>query len=467
MTLPTRRRLTATFAVLLLVLLVVAFRGRRPETRYATAAVERGDVIDVVGATGALQAVTTVQVGSQVSGSILWLGADFNSVVKKGQVIARLDPSLFEAKVAQMRANLTTASSNVDKAGAALGDARQKYDRAKELAAQQLLPRSDLDSAQATYEAAQAELKASQAAVAQSRANLNQADVDLQHTVISAPIDGVVIARSVDIGQTVAASFQAPVLFQIANDLSQMQVNASIDEADIGRVHSDQDVTFRVDAYPERTFAGRVEQVRLQPITNQNVVTYNTIISVANKDLKLMPGMTATVSVIVDSRKDVLRLPAAALRFRPEGFEEQRRQGRGEGGQGGRPSGAPGGAPAAGDGSTQQARAGQGQGPGQGGAGGADRRGAGRPQGGEGRGREGGGGSNRHGLVFVLDETQKPKPVPLRLGISDGRYTEVVEGLDEGAKVVTGIEDTTRGAPRANAAPSGNPFQPRFQPRTR
>ena len=307
--------------------------------KYATAALDRGDIVETVGATGTLQAVTTVQVGSQVSGTIQSLGADFNTTVRKGQVIARLDPSSFEARVGQAKANLISARANVERARAAVIDGQQKYERAKELAAQQLLPQSDLETAKANYDGAVAQLKANEAAVSQAEASVNQAQVDLDHTVITTPIDGVVINRSVDVGQTVAASFQAPVLFIIANDLTHMQVNAAVDEADIGRVKAGEDVSFRVDAYPDRSFAGRVEQVRLQPQTIQNVVSYNTIISVDNAEQKLMPGMTATVSVIVRKAENVLRLPAAALRFRPEGFQSDRQR------AGGRPA-ASGGSPA-------------------------------------------------------------------------------------------------------------------------
>jgi HlyD family secretion protein len=398
MSVKTRVSLMVAAVVLLAALALASFRVRRRDVRYTTAPVDRGDIVEVVGATGVLQAVTTVQVGSQVSGTIRSLGADFNSVVKKGQVVARLDPSLFEARVAQMRASLTSAAANVERAKAAVEDARQKYERAQELAKQDLLAGSDLDTAKANYDGAFAQVKANDAAVQQARANLNQAQVDFNHTVIAAPIDGVVIARNVDVGQTVAASFQAPVLFVIANDLSQMQVNASIDEADIGQVRAGQEVAFRVDAYPDRTFAGKIEQVRLQPITNQNVVTYNTIVSVANPEQKLMPGMTATVSVVIQKREATLRVPALALRFRPERFEER-----------------------------------------------------------------------RSGLVFVLDERGRPRPASAKLGISDGRFVEVVEGLAEGTLVVTGSEGGQRTAgPRPSAQPSSNPFSPgRFQPRTR
>ena len=419
--------------------LALAYRGRTSGPRFATAVIDRGEIADVVGATGVLQAVTTVQVGSQVSGTINDLYADFNSTVKRGQVIGRLDPSLFEARVAQAKANLIAARAQVERSRAAIADAKQKYDRARELAAQDLVPPSDLESAQATYEGALAQHEANKAAVSQAEATLNQADVDLGHTVITAPIDGVVLARNVDVGQTVAASFTAPVLFVIANDLTRMQVNASIDEADIGRVRAGQKVTFRVDAYPEETFAGGVEQVRLQPVTSQNVVTYNTIITVHNEDQRLMPGMTATVSVIVQGRENALRLPAVALRFRPEGFEDRRA---GEG----RPRRA--------DGPARGETAGRGT---------VRAAGASPPE--AERAEEPG----RPGLVFVPGPDAKPAPARVRLGISDGRFVEVLEGLEEGSLVVTGADEG--GRPRGGTpspSPSGNPFSPgRPQFRTR
>ena len=439
-----RARLLAAAGLLVVALGAIAlgFSGRGGRQRYVTAAVDRGDIADVVGATGVLQAVTTVQVGSQVSGTIASLGADFNSVVKKGHVIARLDPSLFEARLAQAQANLASARATVQRSKAAIDDAKQKYERAKELAAQGLVPPSDLDSAKATYDGAIAQNRADEASVGQSVAALNQARVDLEHTVIAAPIDGVVLARNVDVGQTVAASLQAPTLFVIANDLTQMQVNASIDEADIGRVRVGQDVSFRVDAYPDQVFQGKVEQVRLQPVTNQNVVTYNTIIAVRDDDLKLMPGMTATVSLAVETRKDALRAPVAALRFRPDGFVEE---GRG----GSRAGGAP-----------RTAASGAG---GEGGQGGGRGAGGARAQGGE-KGGEGG----RPALIFTLGPDGLPQPTPVRLGLSDGRVVEILRGLDEGAQVVVGLDQPGSTAVRAGASPPANPFAPgRFQPRSR
>jgi HlyD family secretion protein len=306
------------------------YRGG-PEVQIQTTPTSRGEIIDSVGASGTLQAVTTVQVGSQLSGNIQWLGADFNSIVKKDQVIARLDPSLFDAQLqqtnanlSQSRANLSKAQSDLERTKVQLTDAQQKYARAKELAERQLLPQSELDAAKVAVDTAQAGLQSqqatvtqAQAAVSQSQASVHQAEVNMQHTIITAPIDGIVTQRSVDVGQTVAASMQAPTLFVIAADLTKMQVNANIDEADVGRIRPGQHVTFRVDAYPTETFDGTVVQIRLQPVVQQNVTTYGTVIDVPNPQLKLKPGMTANVKVEIAKRADALRIPNTALRFRP------------------------------------------------------------------------------------------------------------------------------------------------------
>jgi len=309
----------------------IYIRRGAPEIQVNTSPITRGDIVDTVGASGTLQAVTTVQVGSQVSGNISFLGADFNSIVKKGQVIAKLDPSLFDAQLQQARANLSQARANLAKSQSELErtkvmltDAQQKYTRSKELAAKQLLPQSELDaakiavdSAQASLESQQATVAQTQAAINQSQATVNQNQVNLDHTVIEAPIDGIIIQRSVDVGQTVAASMQAPTLFIIAADLTKMQVNANIDEADVGRIRPGQHVTFKVDAYPTDTFDGTVSQIRLQPVVVQNVTTYGTVIDVPNAQLKLKPGMTANVKVEIAKKSDAVRVPNAALRFRP------------------------------------------------------------------------------------------------------------------------------------------------------
>ncbi len=312
-----------------LVLLVVAatvgggifaylrLRPQPPKFNIVTATVTRGDVIDRVGATGTLQAVTTVQVGTQVSGTIQALYADFNSLVKKGQVLARLDPSLFQTQIEQARANLIRAQADLERLKVSLDDTRVKLARARELSSRQLLPRSDLDTAEVNVRAAEAQLKSAEAQVTQAQASLNQTDVNLQNTVIIAPIDGLVISRSVDVGQTVAASMQAPTLFLLAADLTKMQVIANLDESDVGRIRPKQRVTFRVDAYPADDFVGIVSQVRLEPKVQQNVVTYATVIDVPNNELKLKPGMTANVNIEIARSSNVLRVPSAALRFRP------------------------------------------------------------------------------------------------------------------------------------------------------
>ena len=368
-------------AIIVLVLLAVVaagagywyFNRARVEVAVNSVPVTRGDIIDSVGATGTVQAVTTVQVGSQVSGNIEWLGADFNSIVKKGQVVARLDPSLFDAQLQQVqanliqaRANLTRANSELDRTKVQLTDAQQKFARAKELSSQRLIAQSDLDAAKIAVDtmaagvaSQQASVTQSQAAVTQAQASVNQSQVNRDHTIILAPIDGIVTQRSVDVGQTVAASMSAPTLFVIAADLTEMQVNANIDEADVGRIRPGQHVTFRVDAYPTDNFEGTVTQIRLQPVVVQNVTTYGTVITVPNKQLKLKPGMTANVKIEIAKRTNTLRIPNAALRFRPttEMFTAFKQEpppeltafggaGGGRGGRGGAPGMEPSAAPA-------------------------------------------------------------------------------------------------------------------------
>jgi HlyD family secretion protein len=295
------------------------YRYRTPPTgpTVTTATVTRGDIADTIGATGTLQAVTTVQVGTQVSGIIEVLNADFNSLVRKGQVIARLDPSLFQTQIEQARANLIRAEADLERLRVTLDDARTKLRRAQDLSARQLIPQSELESADVAVRSTEAQIRSSEAQVTQAEASLNQTEVNLAHTVIEAPIDGLVISRNVDVGQTVAASMSAPTLFVLAADLTKMQVVANLDESDVGRIRPGQRVTFRVDAYPAEDFGGTVSQVRLQPIVQQNVVTYATVIDVPNPQLKLKPGMTANVTVEVSRRDNAIRVPNAALRFRP------------------------------------------------------------------------------------------------------------------------------------------------------
>jgi HlyD family secretion protein len=292
-------------------------RNARPEPTVMTQPLSRGDVVDSVGATGTLEAVETVEIGTQVSGVVQELHADFNSIVKKGQVIARLDPQLIQTQIEQQTANVQRAEADLARLEVALADAKQKLDRAQQMSAKQLIPKTDLETAEVNVRSAEAQIKSSQASLTQARAQLNNQKVNLGYTTIVAPIDGIIISRNVDQGQTVAASMNAPVLYLMAADLTKMQVLANIDEADVGRMRPGQRVTFRVDAYPTDTFIGEVAQVRLQPTTVQNVVTYSTVISVPNPDLKLKPGMTANVAIEIARKNNVLRIPNAATRFRP------------------------------------------------------------------------------------------------------------------------------------------------------
>ena len=283
----------------------------------ATAAVTRGPIVSAIAATGIVEAVTTVEVGSQVTGAIQSLGADFNSVVRKGQVLARLDPSLVHSTVEQARANLARAVADIDRLKVAADDVERKLGRARDLLARQLIPVAEVEDAAVARQSADAQVRSAEAAASQARASLRQAQVNLEKTVITSPIDGIVVARSVDVGQTVSASVSAPTLFVIAADMRSMQLKASVDEADLGRIGSGQSVSFTVDAYPNDTFRGTVEQIRLNPEVSSNVVTYTAIVSAPNPQLKLKPGMTASLTIEVARRDDVLRVPAAALRFRP------------------------------------------------------------------------------------------------------------------------------------------------------
>src|SRR6266568_5743063 len=292
---------------LIVALLIVASLVRQCRSsgseNYQIATVTRGPITQAVTATGTLNPVVNVQVGSQVSGNILKLFADFNSQVKAGQVVAQIDPALFQAAVTQTEGDLASAQ-------AALELAKVNGKRTQDLFARKTSSQADLDQAMANLHQAEANVKIKQGA-------LDKAKADLEHCTITSPIDGVVISRNVDVGQTVAASLQAPVIFQIANDLTKMQIDSNVAEADVGAVEVDQDVDFTVDAFPTRTFHGKVVQVRNAPITVQNVVTYDTVIGVSNPDLKLKPGMTANVSIVIERRDNVLQIKNAALRYRP------------------------------------------------------------------------------------------------------------------------------------------------------
>jgi HlyD family secretion protein len=294
------------------------------DVKFRTEKVVRGDITSTVSASGTVNAVTTVLVGTQVSGTVKEIFVDFNSAVKKNQVIAQIDPATFEAQVDQAKAGLLLAKANLEKSEASLADSQRSMNRAKELFLKNLIARSDLDTTETNFLTAKAQVTASKAQVAQSDATLKTAETNMRYTRIISPVDGIVVSRNVDVGQTVAASFQTPTLFTIAQDLTKMQIDTNVDEADIGKVKTDMDVDFTVDAYPETTFKGKVFQVRNAPISVQNVVTYDVVVKVFNPDLKLKPGMTANVSVIISTHSNVLKLPKAALRFSPSAPEKTR-----------------------------------------------------------------------------------------------------------------------------------------------
>jgi HlyD family secretion protein len=393
---------------LILVALIVLYRctaGGDDAPEYQTAVIERGDVVSRVSTSGTLQAVVTVDVGSQVSGRILDLYADFNSLVKKGERIAKIDPALFEAAVVQAQANVQASRANVTRLSITADDAERQARRAEEVYAQRLISETERDNAVATARSARAAVEQAQGQLAQARASLSQAETNLRYTDILSPTDGVVISRAVNKGQTVAASLQAPVIFTIAQDLRAMDVHTNVAESDIGRLQKGMRVMFTVDAYPGEPFRGSIRDIRNAPQIVQNVVTYDAVIDVANDDLKLKPGMTATVSVITDRRRDVLSVPNAALRFRPEG------------------------AP----------------------AGGAAPAGGGQRDRGQRRNRDEGGDGAEDGPPPVVKRTLyvlangKPVPREVTTGISDGRVTEITGGdVKDGETVIVGIVGQNR-----------------------
>jgi len=397
---------------LLLILALFACKGRdKKGEQYKTEKVDRGNVTMTVTATGTLSAVTTVQVGSQVSGVIARLYADFNSQVKKGQMLAELDPTPFQAQLDQRRADVTRATVEAQ-------NAKITYNRQRRLADAGLSAEADLDAAKAQYESAQAQVQ-------QASAALRQSETNLHYTKIASPTDGVVVDKQYEVGQTVAASFQAPVLFQIAQDLTKMQAQADVDQSDIGRVHVGQIARFSVDAYPEDEFRGRIAQIRYNAQVNQNVVTYPVIIEVDNPEGRLRPKMTANVTIDVATVRDVLRVPNAALRFKPPTEEGK------EGATSTAASSTSGGESA----ERRAMRSGQG---GAGPTGAAQQM----PRGGRRFNRGGNGGENptKQQTVYVLGADKKLKPVQIRTGISDGRFTAVVSGdLKIGDPVIVGV----------------------------
>ena len=417
------------FIVLAVVILVAggsalfAFKKKQPESSYKTAKVERGSIVSSVAATGNLAAVVTVQVGTQVSGTIQRLFADFNSPVKKGQVIAQIDSSLFAAQVEQTRGNFLNAQASLQKAKADLTDAKRSLERNRQLLKEGIVAQGDFDTAENRYEQAAATVKAAEGSVVQTGGSYRQAQTNLRYATIRSPVDGIVVSRTVDVGQTVAASFQTPTLFTIAQDLTKMQIEVSVDEADISRVRLGQKAGFTVDAYPEQTFAGKVVQVRSAPIITQNVVTYVVVVNVDNAELKLKPGMTANVNIEVARKDDVLTLPPAALRFKPKLKEGEAKESR-QGGGNGKPQGV-----------AQQGGAGKAGAPGK-------------------PGRR-----DKGQQVYVLKEG-KPAALPVKTGIGNNSGIELVEGpLKEGDEVIIEQQSGNAGKKKSGmGGPMGRPF---------
>jgi len=405
----TRHRSSGSALGIILILLVLAggaggaywyyFQKKDDKPQYQTAAAKRINVVQAVTATGTLSALITVQVGSQISGIIQTLNADYNTPVKQGQVVAQLDPATYQAIADQNEGELANAQASLELA--TLNEQR-KRDLVKDNAA----PQADLDKAVA-------DLHQAQATVQIKKAVLEKSKIDLSRCTIKAPVDGVVIERKVDVGQTVAAAMTAPVLFMIANDLAKMQIEANVSEADIGGVKEDQFATFLVDAFPGRIFEGKVRLVRYAPVTVENVVTYVTVIDVANPKLELRPGMTATVSIVLAKRENAITVPNAALRFKPTPIEHKETAAAGASGE----------------------------------SKGGERRSKG-PRGG---GKDLAAAASPNRKVYVLEDGE-PKAIEVEVGITDNVITEVLSGLTEGQEVLTSMY-----VPNASA-PSGNPF---------
>lgn len=463
---------------------------------YLFGSVDQGDIIMQVGATGTLAAVTTVQVGTQVSGTIAELFADFNSEVTRGQLLAKLDPALLRTQVEQQEANVRTAEAtlndtaasiasikaNLEKAKVDVLDKQRKLRRLNELYEANLVPRDDLESAQAALDAAvatqkateaqitssEARFKADESRLGQTRASLRLARVNLDHTIITSPISGTIISRSVDVGQTVAASFSSPTLFTIAADLTKMQVNTNIDEADVGRIKNGMEATFSVDAYPGETFYGTISQVRLASTTIQNVVTYNAIIDVPNPQMKLKPGMTTNVKIVIESAENVLKIPNSALRFRPtlnetEMEEAYKRAGEEKYWNFAKAMGmnTPSIPAASGGGTGFGSRQG-------GGGGGGSRQQNGGGVTGQRRDTAGIMSRARRGQrmpVWILGEDKLLRPMIVKLGLTDGVNTEISDGtLKAGDRIITGLEvDSARTATTGSRPPGfGGPGMGRF-----
>lgn len=375
---PLRRRPRPGFVISIVIVMIMAggalwywLSPSAPPASYKTAAVDRGPITATVTATGTVNPVISVLVGSQVTGKIKALYADFNSVVTKGQVIAQIDPLLYQARVNQARATLRNAQGTLIKAQAALAQRKLELDRMDTLRRQEFVAQADLDLARTNFRDAAAQVEVAQAQVDQAQATLSNAELDLGYTTIYSPVDGIVVSRNVDVGQTVVSSFQPPTLFVIAQDLTRMEVHANVSESDIGGVVEGKEAEFTVDAYPKEPFTGTITQVRNSPLSIQNVVTYDVVIGANNQDLRLKPGMTANVTIVTARKDDALRVPNAALRFKPPGAPIEKKK----------------------------------------------------------------------MVVWMLSGEGQPQAVPVKPGIADQQFTEMLEGqVREGDRVIVGLE---------------------------
>lgn len=426
--------------------------GKNGLPKYRLEKLAKGDIEAVVTTSGTVNPITKVEVGSQVSGKIAKLYVDYNSQVKQGQILAELELLPFESKVKQNEANYSSAKASLEKAKVTLANLEKQYERSLRLFEKDLISFEEKDTAEANYLGSKTDLQSAEARLEQAASQLDQSKMDLGYAIIRSPIDGVVISRDMNVGQTVQASFQAPKIFEIANDLSKMQVECDVDEADVGKVKEGQTVRFTVDAFPETNFNGTVKQVRYSPTVTQNVVTYTTIVDAENPELKLRPGMTATVTIITGEAKGVLRVPNAALRFTPtlpaeelakimkEAGEKMFAKRQAEGGpdqpQEGAPSQVPTGSPGSpGNGQRMMFPQAGGGFPGMGGAGGQRR---------------------KPTTVWYMDESGQPAVTFIRAGVTDNSYTEVVRGdLTEGQEIILG--ELAAQAAGTTSGPGGPP----------
>jgi HlyD family secretion protein len=435
----------ALVVIVVVVLWLTVFHKAAPvQSAFKMDAVSRGDIEALVVASGTLNPVDLIDVGTQVSGRILKIYVDFNTPVKAGQLMAELDKAPYVSRLKQNEANYKTAVAALDRAKTTEENSKRKYDRSLALFEKNLISFDEKDAAETDYLNSKADVKSAIARVDQAKSQVDASQVDLNYCTITSPIDGVVIARKINVGQTVASSFTAPVLFQVANDLTKMQVETSIDEADIGKVKEGQAVRFQVDAYPNETFNGEVKQVRYSPTVTSNVVTYTAIVTVSNPDLKLRPGLTATASIVTGQAQNALKVPNAALRFTPDltadqmqavmkaAFEEMRAK---MGGQGD-PK-----APATkeGDGHVAAAARPAGSDP-------APARPAGTSAANgapAGMGQRQGTRNRQMARVWILDDQGQPKPVFVRTGVTDNSFTQILWGdLKEGENIITGSNAT-------------------------